>query len=48
MSQAPIPILATGRTEAVARQVVALLQPEYEGKHFLTTAAVLLHPKRLY
>lgn len=46
MSGAPIPILATGRTEAIGRQVVAQLQPEYEGKHSpTTTPAALLHPK---
>lgn len=31
MSETPIPILATGRTDAIGRQVVALMKPEYEG-----------------
>lgn len=31
MSETPVPILATGRTDAIGRQVVALMKPEYEG-----------------
>lgn len=30
MSEAPVTILATGRTDAIGRQVIALMKPEYE------------------
>lgn len=32
MSETPIPILTTGRTEAIGRQVTSLMKPEYEGE----------------
>lgn len=31
MSETPIPILTTGRTDAIGHQVIALMKPEYEG-----------------
>lgn len=32
MSETPIPVLLTGRTETIGRMVVANLKPEYEGR----------------
>ncbi|KAG8158027.1 hypothetical protein KVR01_012299 [Diaporthe batatas] len=40
MSEASIPILATGRTEAVGSMVVALMQPEYEVIHMTLASSI--------
>lgn len=43
MSETPIPILATGRTDAIGRQVMALMKPEYESEWSLLIPFPLLH-----
>lgn len=43
MSEAPIPILTTGRTDAIGRQVVALMKPEYEGECSPFVLSILSH-----
>lgn len=42
MSEAPIPVLATGRTDAIGRMVIALLKPEYEGECFYLVVPLIL------
>ncbi|KAL1869344.1 hypothetical protein Daus18300_005556 [Diaporthe australafricana] len=40
MSETPVPVLVTGRTEAIGRMVVANLKPEYEVIHVTLAASI--------
>ncbi|KAI3394956.1 hypothetical protein diail_2063 [Diaporthe ilicicola] len=41
MSETPIPILVTGRTEAIGRMVIANMKPEYEVIHFTLSTSIM-------